>query len=1130
MSKKNLGIFCVVLLGIFTAAAIVYVKSYELIQDDMQVRHRLLCEAATRAVDHTFIRTYQFVSYAASMSTIANAAAGRDREQSRNLLRSLAEQNREDPLIPPLSLLDNRGNVLASSVFVTPQAGSAFFQDAVHGRFALQGPEIAKDTNDATLLFAKPVMQGKQIVGVLVAHLDLQQLAINILPILHDAGVEHAFAFALDSTSRVLMHTNLGDLVGISMQEEPSAREMLRRKTGQISYDWMGTQRIAFFAPLPKAGWVIGVSLREEDVLAPQRAVRNWFLVGSLAVASLALLTLYLLLRQSHFHLRMGSELALAKLGSELRLPSGAMPRDQAQILHLGLSTALEKAKQNATLLDRALVNQYERLHAVFASMMEGILHVDTDGFIRFANPAVLNMLGYQEKDVFEKQVRAVLLPPVSFAADSNELSDVYQAAGASRNTQRFREKILRCRDGSLLLANIVVHPLHKDGEADGAVFSINDVSLVEAQRQMLAAIARAADAVYFIWDEQCRLVDCGDNCITFFLTPNKDEFLKNFTRFMPELQANGRPSANELERRLLKALNTGNDNCDWLFKNELGVNIPCDLALRRLKMRGQPAVLGLARDMRNTLEAMEKLAIGHTNLRHILDALPVAVGVVGMGTLLYANREMEEFFALHGNEPVLAPFCPMQNAAFAANQDFLQKIDNRHLQLFKPDGSMRDYVFSCFPTEFDGTTVLMGWFVDVTQLKDEEQSLIQARDRALETLEVNKRLLSQLERDIREPLNGVLFALQHSLEAKLDDAERYQAIEAAYTFGKRLQDTLGYMLNMSGVAPLALVHEATRFNTTDFFRELLYRFADDAEAKGITFSSSFDPGLPTELVGDSALLRLIMNHLLDNAVKYTVVGGVSVDVTLLPFAKENQAMLHIVVSDTGLGISDSHLSTLFRSFSDGPHNPKLLPGNTTSFGLAMVRSYVRLMEGELCAVSEPKQGTEMHLVLPFALKLPDEGQLFFEATGKNGLPFLPASLDAVPARSQDSSKSKGRILIVDDMPTHMQIMVLILQKMGYEAIGADSGAKALELLEKDPFDLVFMDIQMSHMSGTEATAQIRNDRTGRYPKNIPIVAMTAHAMLGDPEKYLAAGMNDYLSKPVIIEDIVNILNNLLKK
>jgi CheY-like chemotaxis protein len=178
--------------------------------------------------------------------------------------------------------------------------------------------------------------------------------------------------------------------------------------------------------------------------------------------------------------------------------------------------------------------------------------------------------------------------------------------------------------------------------------------------------------------------------------------------------------------------------------------------------------------------------------------------------------------------------------------------------------------------------------------------------------------------------------------------------------------------------------------------------------------------------------------------------------------------------------------------------------------------------------VSEAQQGTEMHLVLPFALKLPDEN-LFFEAAEEEMLP-LPNSADPPVAPGREAAaRTKKRILVVDYIPTSMQTMVLILQKIGYEAIGADSGANALDLLEKQPFDLVFMDIQMPQMNGTETTTHIRNDNTGRYPRGIPIVAMTAHTKLGDPEKFLAAGMNDYLSKPVIIEDIANILNNLLK-
>jgi len=1120
MSKKTLGVFCSALLGIFTAAAAVYVKSDALFQEETLEHHRLMCEAVARSVDATFSRTRQLVSFAASMSAMTSAVDGHDREQARQLLRKLAEQHRKEELTTPLSLLDAKGNVLASSVFTSPQARSSFFQEAALGRFALQGPEIAKETQAATLLFAEPVMKNKQVVGVVAAHLDLNELAIDVLPILRDSDTEHSFAFALDASGRVLMHTNFGDLIGISMQDEPWAREMLRRKNGELSHDWAGTPRITVFASLPKPGWVVAVSLREKDVLAPQHAVRNWFLGSSLVVAGLALLILHLLLRKNQFHLRAGSELALAELASELRLPSGKAPDDRAELLHLGLSAALKKARQTAEHLEQTLADRRERLHAIFTAMLEGIVRIDTEGIVFFANPAVLDMLHYREKDVLGRHIRTVLLQPVGFA-DGGALSDVYQAVGASQS-QTFTGIILRRQNGSLLLADIMVHPLQQHGNADGAVLAISDASLVDAQRQMLAAITRAAGAMYFVWDEQCRLVDCGDNCTTFLLAPDKEEVLRNFARFMPEHQINGRLSAHELERRLTRTLSAGNDSCDWQFKNELGAAIPCDLALRRFTICGRPAVLGFARDMRLALEAMEKLASGHTNLRHVLDALPVAVGVVGQGTLLYANHAMEEFFALHGEDSALWPFSPMQGAAAASSKDFLQTVANRHLQLFGPDESAHDYILSCFPTEFDGTTALMGWIVDITGLKSGEQRLVQARDQALAAIEINKRFLSQLERDIREPLNGILFTLQHAVQTS--DAEQYQAVNAAYTFGRRLQETLSYMLNVSGVTPPALVHDIVRFDVADVVYEALYSFADEAEAKGITFDSRLDPALPKELVGDRTLLRLIITHLVDNAVKYTVVGGVSVDIAPLSTAKADTVVLRILVADTGLGISDAQLGSLFRSFPEGAQNPKLLSENT-SFGLAMVRSYVRLLEGELCVISEPEQGTEMHLVLPFSLTLPEEDILEEEET----LPFLHAPLEPALVRIQGAARTKGRILVVDDVPTNMQIVVLILQKMGYEALGAESGAKALHLLETEHIDLVFMDIQMPHMNGMETTAHIRNDLTGRYPRDIPIVAMTAHAMLGDPEKYLAAGMNDYLSKPVIIEDIANILNSLLK-
>jgi PAS domain S-box-containing protein len=1119
MSKKILGIFCIVPLSIFLGAAIVYVKSDAGIQRATHEHHRLVCAAVAQRVDEAFSLTRQLALLAASMPAIVNATGGQNLEQARALLTSLQEQ-RGEALTPTLSLLDNKGTVLASPVFTTPQAGSAFFQEALQGRCALQEPENAQDANGASLLFAAPVARNTRIVGVLVAHLDLSQLALNILPILRDAGMEHSFAFALDSAGRLLMHANFAGPAGPSIRDEPWTREIPHKKHGQIAHTWAGTPRIAIFTSLPESGWVVGISSREEDLLGPQRGIRNWFLGGTLGVAALALLALCLLSRESRFHLRAGSALALAEFAAELKQPSGERPEDQAHILHLGLSAALEKIRHKSALLEHEIAIQRGRRHAIFASMTEGLLHVNADGVILYANPSILRMLHCREQDILGRRAPTVLLPPVALAADNGSLFDVHMAMGAS-HSQAFSGKILRRQDGSHLLANIVVHPLHMNGKADGALFIIRDVSLVDALRQLLSAVTHAVDAIYFVWDEQGRLVDCGDNCTTVLLAPSKEEVLRNFTRFMPERQANGRVSAEELELHLARALNDGNDACDWLFANEPGATTSYELVFRRFTQCGRPAVLGLARETRLV---PEKAATELSQLKHMLDALPVAVGVIGRGTILYANREMAECIAQHGDEPALAPFSPAQSASFDSELELPQTPVNKSLQLFKPDGTPRDYMLLCFPMEFDGTAALAGCLVDVTHLKSEEQRLTDAMDVALETVEANRHLLSHMEREIREALDGILFALQQAM--RTSEAEQHQAVNAAHAFGVRLRDTLSHMLNASGEPSPDPAREITRFEVADFFYEVLHSFADEAEAKGITFDSRLDPKLPKTLVGNRTLLRLIITQLVGNAVQYTAVGGVTVDVALLPFPKANKAVLYVTVTDTGLGMSDTQLSTLFRSFPDDGQSASLPPGNAR-FGLAVARSHVHLLEGELCAISETGQGTEIHLVLPFALNLPEES-LFSETAEEESLPFLQGALDSLSAQNQDAAK--GRILVVDDIPANMRIMVLILQKMGYEASGADSGEKALNMLEKTPFDLVFLDIQMPRMDGMEVASRIRNNEDGRYPRDIPIVAMTAHAMVGDPEKYLAAGMNDYISKPVLVEDITNILNAVLKR
>ncbi len=1113
MSKRVPAVLSLTLAGILAVVLFVGQSSDAILHKNAQAQRKQLCAEIALSVEHVFAQaraTVYFISAFPAVTAAVDPGAGRtERELARKQLTNISARAHPDADFDlSFSLLDGRGK----SVIVAEDAGlqslNVAFQEAAQGRRTLYGPDIS-DKNEAVFILAEPVFNGRQPSGMLAGHLNLRHLSLETMIALRDDTEQ---AFALDSAGRLLFHSARPELVGISLAEEPWVREILRAKEGEIRYDWSGERRLAAFAPLPKAGWTIVASFREANALGIQRSIGDRMLLAALLPLLLLGAALFLLLKDSLRHLRAGGELALAELEPELRAAAARdgekAPAGRAALLHAALAAALEKLRNCTKNYDELLARQKNTEHELLHAMPDGCLRLDAGGVVRLANTAALSLLGVTEREAAGSRVENLLLFPPGHGHES--LRAVYQAC-RDENALNPVTGFMRNRDGNLVLAEFGVTPLFAAGAPDGVLLTLRDVGLIADQRAMLAALTQAVGGVYFVWNEHFRLVDCADRCAAFFRVDDEKLFLRDPSRFIPTLQANGRLSSEEMERHQSEALRLGSATFDWNFRDGASESLPCEMELRRITLGGRPGLLGLARDMRRLRGAETKLAAERAKLEQVLDALPVAVGLAHGNKLLYANLALEEFLARYGNESALAPFSPMLSKNPAS--DPLPEIRGKHLQFVSNDGTLRDFLLSCVPTEYDGSPALFFWIADITQLKVEEQAVVRARDQAVAALQAKEQFLSLLARDLRKPLNSILFTLQQGIQSRVE-TDRAQALNSAYSYSKRLLDTLGYMLSISGVDALSLHPDIVRFKPKEFFSEALEPFRAEAEMQGISYNWEIDPELPEELAGDPALLRRILTHLVYNAVKYTASGGVEVRVTRLQTQKLNRAAVYILISDTGLGLSDAKLAGLFGKFASAGSPAR----DGAGLGLAMVTGYVKLMKGELCVMSEQGRGTEMHLMLPFALEVMDEEYL------SDGMPPMFYDQSALPGRRN----AKGSILVVDDDPTSRQIVVLILQKMGYEAEGAEDGTGALQLLEKKEFDLLFMDILMPGMSGIDVTLKIRNDTTGRYPSHIPIVAMTGNAMLGDPEKFLAAGMNDYLSKPIIIEDMANVLQNIL--
>jgi PAS domain S-box-containing protein len=406
-----------------------------------------------------------------------------------------------------------------------------------------------------------------------------------------------------------------------------------------------------------------------------------------------------------------------------------------------------------------------------------------------------------------------------------------------------------------------------------------------------------------------------------------------------------------------------------------------------------------------------------------------------------------------------------------------------------------------------EGAASLVLVLHDVTARLLTDEELARVHLRAEEATRAKSRFLANVSHEIRTPMNIIVGMVDMALDTEVT-AQQREYLELARRSTESLLALVSDILDFSKIEAEKLELEAVGFGLRASLEPMLRSFAVRAEQKGLSLVTEISPAVPEDLIGDPSRLQQVMANLLGNAVKFTESGFVTARLTSETDAT-GAVLLRVAVTDTGIGIAEENLAAIFDPFEQADGSTTRLYGGT-GLGLSICRRLVELMGGRLWAESRPGEGSTFS----------------FTARLRRG----PEPRLAAPAKSAEDAREADRhlrILVAEDNAANQLYVRRVLEKNGHSARIVATGQEALEALEADAFDVVLMDVQMPEMDGLQATSAIRAAERGTG-RHLPIIAVTAHAMRGDEERCLAAGVDAYIAKPARPRELLALIERVV--
>ena len=541
-------------------------------------------------------------------------------------------------------------------------------------------------------------------------------------------------------------------------------------------------------------------------------------------------------------------------------------------------------------------------------------------------------------------------------------------------------------------------------------------------------------------------------------------------------------------------------EGSEVLGRRQDGSTVPIRRAIGHARLGEQELFVCFITDISERRAMVQALRASEQQFRSLIGNLPGISfrALVATPTMLFISDAVERVAGYRAAEFTATPARHFRNLIHAADRPAVEAAIAAALaagtpylveyRLLHADGSTR-WLWengSAVRDDEGVPTWLDGVILDITERRATEDALREAKDRAEQAAAARATFVANMSHEIRTPMNAILGFTDVLLDGELAPVQR-RHLDTVRGAGRSLLRLLNEILDTAKLERGAVELELVDYHLLDLIDELSSTLGGAARAKGLQLDISYAPALPACLHGDELRMRQVLTNLLDNAIKFTAAGQVS----LAADVKDGQ--LHLLVRDSGIGIAPERLSAIFDPFTQADTSMTRRFGGT-GLGTTISKQLVELMGGRIWAESVPGEGSSFHVMLPLVPA---------RAAPQSTRARTPAVLPPL------------RVLVADDVAQNVELLALLLARRGHQMQAASDGAAAVALAASTDFDLILMDVQMPLIDGLDATRAIHAAAAAAGRARVPVVAMTASVLDAQRRACSAAGMEGFASKPV---------------